>query len=75
MEHVVCEAEFHQNQRLETAMTQKDKSLMEEFGITSESKIFYLYKQHSYENLTDAVNFAKSDAKDEKVNIPHDTAD
>ena len=56
-------------------MTEKDKSLMEKYGITSEAKIFYLYKQHSYENLTDAVNFARSDAKVEKANKPHDTAD
>jgi len=42
-------------------MSEEDKTLMAQYEITSESKMIYRYKQHRYENLKDAVNFARLD--------------
>jgi len=44
-------------------MSEENKKLMTEYDITSESKLIYRYKQHRYENLKDAVNFAKIDTE------------
>jgi hypothetical protein len=40
-------------------MSEQDKALMTEYEITCETQIIYRYKEHRYENLKDAVNFAK----------------
>lgn len=40
-------------------MSEDDKALMAQYGITSEPKLIYCYKEHRYDNLKDAVNFAK----------------
>ena len=42
-------------------MNDKDKGLIDQYGITCESKIIYRYKEHRYENIKDAVNYAKLD--------------
>jgi len=44
-------------------MTEEEKELMESYGITVEQKSVYFYKGHTYENLKDALNYAKIDAK------------
>lgn len=47
-------------------MSEEDKILMAQYDITSESKLVYSYKQNRYENLKDAVNFAKLEAENAK---------
>ena len=44
-------------------MNKTDNELMKEYGITSETKTIYSYKQHSYECLKDALNYAEIDSK------------
>ena len=44
-------------------MTEEDKKLMDQYGITSQQKTVYLYKDHKYDNLKDAISFAKIDMK------------
>lgn len=48
-------------------MSEQDKAMMEKYGITCETQITYRYKEHRYENLNDALNFAKIDS-----NLPHE---
>lgn len=43
-------------------MSVEDRKVMTQYNIASESKLIYSYKQHRYENLKDAVNFARLDA-------------
>ena len=40
-------------------MSEEDNALMSQYGITRESKLIYSYGQHRYENLKDAVNYAR----------------
>lgn len=40
-------------------MTEKDANLMAKYGITSEQKMVYHYKNHKYDKLEDAINYAK----------------
>ena len=42
-------------------MTENDSKLTERYGITVEHKTVYSYKGHTYENLKDALNYAKMD--------------
>jgi hypothetical protein len=53
-------------------MSEQDKTLMAQYDITSEPKIFYRYKEHRYENLKDALNYARLTTKDTQENSPHD---
>ena len=41
------------------ATSDQDKKLMAEFGITSQVKVLFYYDGHTYERLSDAVNYAK----------------
>ncbi len=41
-------------------MNKTDSELMAEYGITSKTKTLYSYKQHTYEHLKDAFNYAKT---------------
>ena len=43
-------------------MSEDDNALMAQYGITAEAVTVYSYKEHRYEKLKDAVNFAKLDA-------------
>jgi hypothetical protein len=52
-------------------MSEQDKTLMAQYDITSEPKIFYRYKEHRYENLKDALNYARLTTKDTQENSPH----
>lgn len=48
-------------------MSENDIALMAQYGITSEPKLIYSYKEHRYDKLQDAINFAILDTKpDEK---------
>jgi hypothetical protein len=55
-------------------MSEEDKKLMAQYDITSESKLIYSYKENRYENLKDAVNFAKLEAEDAKESGVEDAA-
>ena len=44
----------------------EEKGLIEKFGISLEHKTIYLYKGHSYDNIKDAINYARIDAESEK---------
>jgi len=44
-------------------MSEEDIKLMTQYDITTESKLIYNYKQHHYENLKDAVNYARLDTE------------
>lgn len=43
-------------------MNSDDKKLMEQFGITAESKTIFHFDGHRYERLSDAINYAKTRA-------------
>jgi hypothetical protein len=42
-------------------MNEEDKILMAQYRITSTPRMMYLYKQYRYENLVDALNYARID--------------
>ena len=44
-------------------MNEKDNELAEKLGITSKQKTIYLYNGHTYDNIKDAINYAKIDTK------------
>ena len=56
-------------------MSEQDKVLMTEYGITCETQIIYRYKEHRYENLKDAVNFAKIDKQHAQEDNIHKVAE
>jgi hypothetical protein len=41
-------------------ITEEDRTLMGQYGITSASKMMYFYKEYRYENLSDALHYAKN---------------
>lgn len=47
-------------------MSENDKALMTQYGITAEAITIYSYKEHRYEKLQDAVNFARLDTSPDK---------
>lgn len=50
-------------------MNEDENALMAKFGITCEQKKVYCYKQHRYEKLEQAIEFAKIDTeRDRKIN-------
>jgi hypothetical protein len=52
-------------------MSEQDKTLMAQYDITCEPKMFYRYKEHRYENFKDALNYARLDTKGAQENSPH----
>jgi hypothetical protein len=40
----------------------EELALMAYYGITSEQKVVYHYKQHRYQKIEDAINFARLDS-------------
>jgi hypothetical protein len=42
-------------------MNEEDKTLMAQYGISGTPKMMYFYKQYRYENLVDALNYARID--------------
>ena len=56
-------------------MSEETKTLMAQYGITCEPKMIYSYKQHRYENVEQAINFARIDAtRDQDNNLRTTTA-
>ncbi len=52
-------------------MKKSDRELMTQYGITCVSKPIYIYKQHRYDNLDDALHYAKIDtARNQENTLP-----
>ena len=47
----------------EIEMSEQDKTLLTEYGITSTPKTVYFYKEYRYDRLSDALSYAKMDAR------------
>lgn len=47
-------------------------ALMAQYGITSEQKLVYHYKQHRYQKVEDAINFARLDSSDSNYSLESD---
>ncbi len=45
-------------------MSEQDKTLMAEYGITSTVKKVYQYKKFQYDKLSDALSYARTDTGD-----------
>ena len=43
-------------------MSEQDKTLMAEYGITSTDKQVYIYKEYRYDRLSDALSYARTDS-------------
>lgn len=52
-------------------MSEENKTLMAQYGITCEPKLIYSYKQHRYENVEQAINFARIDTNRDQENSLH----
>lgn len=48
-------------QTKEIHMNEDNKMMMERYGITSETKMMYFYKEFRYEDINDAIRFAERD--------------
>ena len=44
-------------------MSEQDKMLMAEYGITSTVKKVYRYKDYRYDRLSDALSYARTDTR------------
>ncbi len=44
-------------------MSEQDKRLMAEYGITSTVKKVYRYKDYRYDRLSDALSYARTDTR------------
>jgi len=44
-------------------MSEQDKTLMAEYGITSTVKKVYTYKEYRYDRLSDALSYARTDTR------------
>jgi hypothetical protein len=44
-------------------MSEQDKKLMAEYGITSTVKKVYTYKGYRYDRLSDALSYARTDTR------------
>lgn len=42
-------------------MTDEEKQLMDQYGVTCETKTIFHYRGHRYDRLDDALNFAKKE--------------
>ncbi len=49
-------------------MKKSDRELMTQYGITCVSKPIYIYKKHRYDNLDDALRYAKIDITRDQEN-------
>jgi hypothetical protein len=43
-------------------MSEQDKTMMAEYGITSTVKKVYTYKEYRYDRLSDALSYARTDS-------------
>jgi hypothetical protein len=44
-------------------MTEEEQQQMTRYGITAEEKTVYRYRNYKYENLAEALNFARIDSE------------
>lgn len=51
-----------------TEMIEDNSKIMDDHGITSETRNVYHYKEFKYERLADAVGYAKIDAERHRLN-------
>ena len=56
-------------------MSDEQETLMAQYNITREPKMIYSYKQHRYENLKDAINFAQLEAARTREDCSHEATD
>jgi len=49
-------------------MNGKDKPMMDEHGITCESRDVFFYKEYKYDRLEDAVRYAEIDTRRARTN-------
>ena len=64
LDPVVEEAKMSKkDQTLMDEVSENDKSLMAEYGVTSSTKRVYFYKGYRYDRLSDALSYASSDTK------------
>ena len=49
-------------------MSEEETALMAKYGITTETHTVYYYKEHRYEKLKDALNFAEIDTNPPQKN-------
>lgn len=49
-------------------MSENDNEVMKRYGITAETKLVYLCNKYRYDNLNDAVNYAKARLKNNRLN-------
>jgi hypothetical protein len=49
-----------------TQMTEKQKELVDSYGIQCAQKTVYLYKQFRYDNLEDALRYAEIDTSQDR---------
>ena len=47
------------NMKLETELTDEEKQLMDQYGISCETKLVYLFEGYKYEQLHYALRYAK----------------
>lgn len=50
----------------------EELALMAYYGITSERKLIYHYKQHRYQKIEDAVNYARLDSSGSNYKLEND---
>ncbi len=50
-------------------MTNDEDKVIKKYGILRKQKTVYTYKGYNYDNIKDAVNFAKIDLKREGKNV------
>ncbi|MEN8129946.1 MAG: hypothetical protein ABFS45_07075 [Pseudomonadota bacterium] len=55
-------------------MSEQEKRLMAEYGITSTVKKVYRYKDYRYDRLSDAISYARSDTRRSGEAVKPETA-
>ena len=54
-------------------MSEQDKMLMAEYGITSTVKKVYRYKDYRYDRLSDAISYARTDNRISGEDVKQET--
>jgi hypothetical protein len=54
-------------------MSEQNKMLMAEYGITSTVKKVYRYKEHRYDRLSDALSYARTDTRRSGEDVKQET--
>ena len=54
-------------------MNEQDEKLMAEYGIISTVKTVYQYRDYRYERFSDALSYARIDAKRSGETVEHET--